>query len=56
MNKASNYAFHKHNILNSLFAIIKSFLEFFNKNGGFGESDFPLPEIAKPVTKKKNKK
>ena len=40
---STSFPFHKHNVLNTLFALMTSFITFFHKNGGFGENDSPVP-------------
>lgn len=35
----TSFGFQRQNVLNCMFALISAFVEFFEKNGGFGESD-----------------
>lgn len=35
----TSFPFQRQNVLNFMFAMISSFIEFFEKNGGFGETD-----------------
>jgi hypothetical protein len=34
----TSFPFQRQNVLNTMFALISSFVEFFEKNGGFGET------------------
>ena len=33
----------KQNVLNNMFSFIQVLIEFFQKNGGFGEAESPVP-------------
>jgi dynein heavy chain len=36
---STSFPFHRHNVLNTLFALMSGFIRFFQKNGGFGDND-----------------
>jgi hypothetical protein len=38
---STSFPFHKHNVLNTMFALMSGFIRFFQKNGGFGDNDQP---------------
>lgn len=52
----TSFPFQRLNVLNCMFALISAFIEFFEKNGGFGDNGQPLNEETNKVAVKKRSK
>ena len=51
---STSFPFIKQNVLNTMFSLMAAFIEFFHRNGGFGEVEGIVPVVVQEV--KKNKK
>lgn len=49
---STSFPFIKQNVLNTMFSLMGAFIEFFHRNGGFGEVDGVVLTVAQPQKKK----